>query len=87
MYQVALYFVDWNNDGHDYAVEMMDAKTLNQVAPVRIVKNHAGGVYLIYRYDQSMKLRINTIGNGRVVTLSGIFFDSPGTMESARTGV
>lgn len=82
-YQVALYFVDWNNDGHDNAVEMMDAQTLNQNAPVRIVKNHAGGVYLIYRYDQSMKLRINSIGRGSAVSLSGIFFDPPGIIEGA----
>ncbi len=79
-FQVAIYFVDWYKDGYEYAVEMMNAQTLNQIAPVRIVKNHIEGVYLIYKYDQSMKLRINTIGRKSGATVSGIFFDPPGTI-------
>jgi hypothetical protein len=42
-YQVALYFVDWNRNGCRQAVEMMDAGTLNQVAPVKIVDDFSGG--------------------------------------------
>jgi alpha-L-rhamnosidase len=75
-YQVALYFVDWESEGHKYAVEMMDAKTLNQIAPVQIVKNHTNGVYIVYNYDQSVKFRINSIGPRSKVSLSGIFLDS-----------
>ena len=55
---------------------MMDAATLDQVAPVEVVKNHAGGVYLVYRYNRSAKFRFNKV-RGDLVTLSGIFFDPP----------
>jgi len=73
-YQVALYFVDWDKKGGRQAVEMMDADTLDLIAPVKIVNGHAGGVYLVYRYDKSAKFRLNRI-RGDLVTISGIFFD------------
>jgi len=74
-YQVALYFVDWDNQGRREAVEMMDAETLNLVAPVKVVKGFGGGCYLVYSYNKSVKFRFNKI-RGDIVTLSGIFFDS-----------
>jgi len=73
-YQVALYFVDWANKGSRQAVEMFDAGTLNLIAPVKIVDNFSGGTYLIYKYNQSVKFRINKV-RGELATLSGIFFD------------
>ena len=75
-YQVALYFLDWSGQGRSEAVEMMDAATLNQVAPVKLVKDYAGGVYLVYHYNRSAKFRFNKV-RGDVVPLSGIFFDPP----------
>jgi hypothetical protein len=74
-YQVALYFVDWANKESRLAVEMFDARTLNLVAPVKIVNSFSGGTYLIYKYNQSMKFRINKV-RGALATLSGVFFDS-----------
>ena len=73
-YQVALYFVDWDNQGRREAVEMMDATTLKLVALVKIVDTFAGGKYLVYTYNKSAKFRFNKI-RGETVTLSGIFFD------------
>jgi hypothetical protein len=73
-YQVALYFVDWNRKGCRQAVEMMDAETLNQVAPVKIVDDFSGGAYLVYQYNKSVKFRINKVREP-IVSLSGIFFD------------
>jgi hypothetical protein len=73
-YQVALYFVDWDNKGRRQAVEMMDATTLNLIAPVNVVKDFSGGAYLVYTYNKSVKFRFNKI-RGDVVSLSGIFFD------------
>lgn len=73
-FQVALYFVDWERAGNRIAVEMMDANTLDLIAPVKIVDDFSGGVYLVYQYGKSVKFRINKVrGNG--VSLSGIFFD------------
>jgi hypothetical protein len=77
-YQVALYFVDWNNQGRREAVEMMDATTLNLVAPVKLVSNHAGGQYLVYSYNKSVKFRFNKV-RGDIVMLSGVFFDPKGS--------
>lgn len=74
-YQIALYFVDWGNKGRRHAVEMFDAETLNLIAPVKVVKNSAGGVYLVYSYNKSVKFRFDKV-RGDIVTLSGIFFDS-----------
>jgi len=76
-YQVALYFVDWGNKGSRLAVEMFDALTLNLIAPVKIVNGHSGGAYVVYKYNQSVKFRINKV-RGDILSLSGIFFD-PGT--------
>ena len=73
-YQVALYFVDWEDRGARQAVEMFDADTLKMVAPVKIVDGFAGGRYVVYAYDKSVKFRIERI-RGDLVTLSGLFFD------------
>jgi alpha-L-rhamnosidase len=73
-YQVALYFVDWENKGGRMAVEMFDANTLNLIAPVKIVSNFSGGKYLVYSYNKSAKFRIDK-ARGEIITLSGIFFD------------
>jgi len=55
---------------------MFDANTLNLIAPVKIVRNCFGGVYLNYSYNKSAKFRINIVRGDNAV-LSGIFFDSP----------
>jgi len=73
-YQIALYFVDWDNHGRRQSVEMFDAKTLNLIAPVKIVNAFSGGVYLVFAYDKAVKFRFNKV-RGDTVTLSGIFFD------------
>lgn len=73
--QVALYFVDWDKKGRRVAVEMFDRETLERVAPVQMVRDYAGGKYLIYRYNKPMRFRIDHV-RGDNATLSGIFFDS-----------
>ena len=75
-YQIALYFVDWDNTDRRVAVEMLDPVTLNLITPVRIVNSFNGGKYLIFSYNKSAKFRINQVRGDNAV-LSGIFFDSP----------
>ena len=80
-YTVALYFVDWGDEGRELEVEMFDGETLNPIAPVKFLSDYSGGVYLIYKYDKSVRFRINQV-YGKNVALSGIFFgegqgDSP----------
>jgi hypothetical protein len=60
---------------------MMDAATLNLIAPVNVVKDFSGGAYLVYTYNKSVKFRFNKI-RGDMVSLSGIFFD-PATPSQA----
>ena len=81
-YQVALYFVDWNKNGCRQAVEMIDAETLNQIAPVKIVDDFSGGAYLVYHYNKSAKFRINKV-RGSIASLSGIFFDPAATTSAS----
>jgi hypothetical protein len=73
-YNVSLYFLDWDKTGREISVEMFDAKTLNLIAPVQIVKNSTGGAYLKFSYNQSATFRINIVRGDNAV-LSGIFFD------------
>ena len=79
-YQISLYFLDWDDRGRKIAVEMFDAKTLNLIAPVRIVKNCRGGAYLTYSYNKSAKFRINLVRGDNAV-LIGIFFDPASSLK------
>lgn len=73
-YQVAFYFVDWDNRGRRVAMEVFDLQTKKLVAPVKIVRDFYGGKYLVYSFNKSARFRINHV-RGDNATLSGIFFD------------
>jgi alpha-L-rhamnosidase len=73
-YQVALYFVDWDNKNRQLAVEMFDANTLNLIAPERVSTNFYGGKYLVYTCNKSVRFRFDQVRGDNAV-LSGIFFD------------
>jgi hypothetical protein len=49
---------------------------------VRIMDKHSGGAYLVYKYDKSVKFRINKV-RGSLVTLSGFFFDPAATTSTS----
>lgn len=72
--RIALYFVDWDRKGRRVAVEMFDRDTLQRIAPVQMVRDFTGGKYLVYRYDKSVRFRIDQV-RGDNATLSGIFFN------------
>jgi hypothetical protein len=73
-FQVALYFVDWDNKNRREAVEMFDANTLDLIAPERVTTNFFGGKYLVYTYNKSFRFRFDQVRGDNAV-LSGIFFD------------
>ena len=73
-YQVALYFVDWDNKNRQLAVEMLDANTLDLISPERVSTNFYGGKYLVYTYNKSVRFRFDQVRGDNAV-LSGIFFD------------
>jgi hypothetical protein len=72
--RVALYFLDWDRKGRRIAVEVFDAKTLDMIAPVEIVRDFEGGKYVVYEVDRSVKFRFDRVRGDNAV-LSGIFFD------------
>jgi alpha-L-rhamnosidase len=72
--QIALYFVDWDKKDRRVAVEMFDRQTLQRLAPVQMVRDFAGGKYLVYRCDRSVRFRMDQV-RGDNATLSGIFFN------------
>ncbi len=82
-YTVALYFVDYEREGKRLAVELFDAKTLELIAPVKVLDDCTGGVYMIYECDRSVRFRIDHI-RGKNVSLAGIFF---GKGEAKNTDV
>ena len=65
---------------------MLDASTLNLIAPVRIVTDFYGGKYLVFSYNKSAKFRINQVRGDNAV-LSGIFFDTVASPDTTSTGV
>jgi hypothetical protein len=73
-YQIALYFVDWDNKGRTTAVEIFDLQTKNLIAPVKVVRDYFGGKYLVFKYNKSVRFRIDQV-RGVNAALSGIFFD------------
>lgn len=75
-YQFALYFVDWEDAGRRSAIEIFDLDSKEIIAPVQVVRDYKDGKYLIYSYNQSVRIRINHV-RGPNATLSGIFFDNP----------
>ncbi len=71
-YTVALYFTA-NDAQNSLAVEMFDEKTLDLIAPVKVLKNYREGACLVYEYDASARFRIDHV-RGDYVSLSGIYF-------------
>ncbi len=72
-YTIALYFLDWDNAGRRVGVQMVDPQTLKQLAPVKVVRDYHAGKYLVYKFNRSVRVRIDTIKKPNA-TLSGIFF-------------
>jgi hypothetical protein len=72
-YTLALYFLDWDSTARRVGVQMIDPVTLKQLAPIQVVRDYHGGKYLVYRYNRSLRVRVDTIKRPSA-TLSGIFF-------------
>ncbi len=73
-YDFSLYFLDWNNQSRRTAIEVFDLKTKNMIAPVKIIDNYSMGKYMTYRYNNSVRFRINHV-RGINAVVSGLFFD------------
>lgn len=74
-YQVALYFVDWDDQHRKVEIELFDLDNREILAPVKVIGNYSVGKYLIYQCNKPVRFRINMI-NEPNATLSAIFFDA-----------
>ncbi len=72
--EITLYFVDWDKQDRRTAVEVFDLETRQIISPVQVVRHYEKGSYLTYRYNRSVRFRINHI-RGPNAAVSAIFFD------------
>lgn len=74
-YTVALYIADCETKGMDrnQSIEVFDLETLNRIAPLTRVNDMKGGVYVVYSYDKSMRIRCNHIRGDNAV-YNALFF-------------
>jgi hypothetical protein len=73
-YQVALYFLDWDNLNRKVEIELFDFSDRRILASVKVVGNYSKGKYLVFQLNNSVRFRINMV-NEPNATLSGVFFD------------
>ena len=55
-------------------VMLMDFETKNLIAPTQHVADYAGGVYLVYTFDTSVRIRASSV-RGPNAVISAIFLD------------
>ena len=73
-YRLAAYFVDFDFRGRRQTVSLMDRVTLNPIAPVELLDNFQGGVWLVWELNSSARFRVNFVrGTNQVV--SAVAFD------------
>ena len=74
-YQVALYSVDWNNEGISMMVRVFDLSTFNlitQTVYIHDISNYPK--WIIYNVDRSIRIRIDQI-TGNTSSISALLFD------------
>lgn len=72
LHRLALYFIDWDRAGRRQRVEILDGAT--DVLDRRDVLNFSEGVWLVYEFQGSIKLRLTKLAGPNAV-LSAIMFD------------
>lgn len=84
-YELTLYMVDWDRLGSQQAVEVLDLKSGDILAPVALVEQFEEGALLRVKCDRSVRLRICSIYKHEAV-LSGIFFKGIGSSAELADG-
>ncbi len=80
-HQVALYLLDWDNDGRKERVTILDAGTGNVLDSQKASK-FSGGTYLVWNIQGHVRIEVTAQG-GENAVLSGIFFDSIGNIPAS----
>jgi hypothetical protein len=71
VHQVAFYFVDWDSNGRNLRVQVLDAN--NILLDTQNLTSFVNGAYLVWKLSGHVKLQVTNLGGGNPV-LSGIFF-------------
>jgi len=71
-HQVALYLLDWDNNGRGEQIDVLDAVT-GKVLDTRTVNSFSGGEYLVWDLSGDVAFRL-TRQAGNNAVLSGLFF-------------
>jgi hypothetical protein len=74
-YQLAVYSADIDQQARQMTISLLDRETKELVAPVQRVRGFEGGVWTLWEYDRSVRIRFSHIRGGDAV-VSGLFFDS-----------
>jgi hypothetical protein len=74
-YQFAVYLVDWDGRGRRQTVQLMDGDTKEDISPAVLVgPDFVGGVWLVWQYPSSVRVRVNLI-RGTNEVFSAVLFD------------
>jgi len=85
-YNITFYIVDYDTDYVRLGIKVRDGTTLKTIAPMVLVEDHSGGVYVTYTYSGSMFFRFVEAPSAKGLakwnqpypprpTVSGVFFD------------
>jgi hypothetical protein len=76
-HQVALYLLDWDNQGRSESVSILDAASGNPLTSPQTVSNFVNGTYLIWTVSGHVTIMVTPISGPNCV-VSGIFFGGSG---------
>ena len=71
-HRVALYLLDWDNNGRAIRIDILDATT-QQVLSTQNAQAFSGGIYLVWNLQGHLTIHVTSTGGTNAV-LSGIFF-------------
>jgi IPT/TIG domain len=80
-HQVALYAIDWDNQGRSETVQIIDATT-SAILDTETLSNFSNGTYLVWNITGNVIITV-TQNSGANAVLSGIFFGGSSTITAA----
>lgn len=75
-HQIALYFLDYSNQGREQTIQITDDNNANAVLDTRTLSSFSNGVWLVWSVSGKVKITFTPV-TGPNAVLSGIFFDTP----------
>ena len=71
-HQLALYAIDWDNQGRSETIQILDASTKN-VLDTRTISNFTNGAYLVWNISGNVTINVS-LNSGPNAVVSGVFF-------------